>query len=126
MRLLNQEVRLATPTMLERCMANVLDGPGVDWLLEAAQAWGLTDAAEARRSVTDCQALLESEAGRKSIEEELRRRRPDLQEWRRKLVAHARVWEPGGRGMEFRAEALPESGDIYAMLTKQPAAGGPA
>ncbi|MDP2953160.1 MAG: hypothetical protein Q8O76_07585, partial [Chloroflexota bacterium] len=124
MRLLNEDARLATPTMLERCMANVLDGPGADWLLDAAQAWGLADAEEVQRNVAACQPLLDSEAGRKAIVDELQRRRPELQAWRRKMVAHARVWEPGGTGMEFRAEALPESGDIYAMLTKEPMTGG--
>jgi len=118
---LNEEARLAGPATLERCLYLISEESGVGWLLDTAQALRLSDVEQVRRHAGTFRDLVRSEAGRAGLRAEVARRQPELQRWRRQMVAHMRAWgaSPGAMAFQCQKEAA-DAGEVYGMLSWQP------
>lgn len=114
----NEEARLAGGATLERCMDTVLNGPGLGWLLDTAQAWKLADADEVRQHAAAFRDALSTEAGKAELRRHVAQRRGEVEKWRRQIVAHIRAWQAGKNAMDFRCQGSVDAKGIYGMLAQ--------
>lgn len=117
---INEEARLAGDATLEKCLERIFGGPGANWLLNTAQSFDLADAGVVRQSVGAFREVLRTEGGRKELKVELRRRRGEIEEWRRRLVSHMRTCQSGKTPLGFECQGLVDAKEVYGMIMRSP------
>jgi hypothetical protein len=116
--MVNDEARLATPKVLERCMDAFFQEASADWLLETAARFKLTDTHYIRENLEGFLHTLRTEQGRAELKCCLAEKQDDLKLWRRRLVQLIRMSGFGERGAEFSFDNLPDNGGIYHILAE--------
>jgi hypothetical protein len=116
---INGEARLASPATVERCLERISEGPGMDWLVDTAHAWGLTDADEVRQHALAYRDILRTEQGQEELKQYLAARRAQVENLRRWMVRVIRLFSPGSPGVEFQCGELPDNGGIYGLLSQE-------
>lgn len=117
-RAMNGEARFCGPATLERCMSNVLDGPGVDWLLDTAQALGLSNAEQVRQNAPAYRELLCSQAGKQGLKTYVAQHREEIERLRRLMVALGKAGGGRRQPLKFSCEESADAGQVYGVLTQ--------
>jgi hypothetical protein len=119
MTVINGEARLASPATVERCLERISAGPGMDWLVDTAHAWGLTDADQVRQNAQAYRDILRGEQGQEELKQYLGERRAEVERWRRWMVRMVQLFSPGSPRVELQCGELPDNGGIYRLLTQE-------
>jgi len=115
----NQEIRMAGPATLERCLDRVFDGPGVDWLLNTAKAWNLADVDKLCQNARAYRDLLCSESGKEGLKAEMARKQEEVKQWRRQMVTCIRSCQGVKMPVEFESQGTVDANEIYGMLIRK-------
>lgn len=116
---INGEARLASPAAVERCLERISTGPGMEWLVDTAHAWGLADAGEVRRNAQAYRDMLQTRKGQEELRQYLGARRAQVENLRRWMVRMVRLLSPSSPGLDFQCGELPDNGGIYGLLTQE-------
>jgi hypothetical protein len=119
----NREARLVPPK-LESEMCITLDRLGGEWLLLGLESQGVEGASEIRCNPDSFCCMFKHESGQKMLKAAVNEHCHDIVEMRRKLVSVIRLFSPSKQGIELTIDALPDSGDIYNMLSEWQKEGG--
>jgi len=119
----NREGRLVPPK-LESDMCIALDRLGGEWLLLGLEAQGIEGASEIRCNPAPYYQILKGESGQRMVKAAIDRHRTAVMDMRRRVVSLIRSFRPDKPGMEFTIDLLPDSGDIYKMLSEWQKEGG--
>jgi hypothetical protein len=114
----NNEARLATPKVLERCMDAVFQEAGAEWFLETADRLKVTDTHHVRENLEGFLHTLRTDQGHAELKGCLAKKQSELKLWRRRLVQLIRIFGFGERGVEFSSDKLPDNGGIYHILAE--------